>query len=107
MRVSKDNTELLMIAGLVGGALYLLYREAKKLSDSTIDTIAEPIANAIIDVTMPGRLKLTGYAFFPANGNRVAMSQLNIDPDSLQFYYLGVRYKIDRREGDDYIVVRV
>lgn len=106
MQISQTK-DLLLIA-LAGGALYLVWKAKEKIKegvDDFADAIAAPIADAYLNISMPGAVTLTGIARFP-NGYNVPMSKLSIDPDTLTFTHLGVRYKIDHREGDFYIVVR-
>lgn len=94
-----------LLIGAVGIGLYYLWK-SKEVVEKTLDeSVAAPIADAWTSVFMPGQLQLTGNALF-SNGYRVAMSQLNIDPTTLTFMHLGQRYRIDHREGNDYIVVR-
>lgn len=99
------KTQDMLTLGVGVVVAYLLWKSKEKIEKGA-DFIAEPIANTIIGITMPGELKLTGNALLP-NGYRVAMSQLNIDPSTLTFSHLGLRYRIDHREGNDYITVRI
>lgn len=94
-----------IVLGAAGAVLYALWKSKEQIEKSLDENIAAPIADAWLGITLPGNITLTGTAVFPA-GNRVAMSQLTIDPSTLTFIYLGQRYRIDHREGDNYIVVR-
>lgn len=101
--MSVDKIERYLMIGLLGVGAYLLWKSKEKI-DKGVDFIAEPIANAIIAVTMPGQLQLTGNVLF-SSGYRVSINQLNVNPTTLTFSHLGQRYRIDHREGNDYIAV--
>lgn len=105
----KIKPETLGLFALAGGAVYLLWKAQEKIkqaADDVGDAIAAPIADSWLNIFMPGNVTLTGIAKFPS-GYQVPMSQLSINSETLTFTHLGVRYKIDHREGDFYIVVRI
>lgn len=94
-----------VVLGAAGAVLYALWKSKEKVETTLDENVAAPIANAWLNIFMPGHITLTGTAVFPT-GYRVAMSQLTVDPSTLTFNHLGQRYRIDHREGDNYIVVR-
>lgn len=98
------RTSDLIVLGALGAGLYYLSKKKDEVEKGLDEYVAAPIADAWISIFMPGHITLTGTAVFP-NGYKVSMSQLNIDPTTLTFNHLGQRYRIDHREGDNYIVV--
>lgn len=103
----KDQNLLLMALGI--GAIYLIWKAKETIKegvDDAANAIAQPIADGWLSIFMPGNVTLTGVARFP-NGYRVEMSKLSIDPATMTFVHLGRKYRIDHREGNEYIVVPI
>lgn len=104
MKVS-DVKDVIMIAAVIA-AVVVIYRAYKKATEpgGFIDNVlASPIATAFTTATLPGAVEVTGYAVLP-NGNRVPMSGLYVGTD-LTFDYLGKRYKVTARKGNEYQTV--
>ena len=106
VRIKNDDW---LLVGAGATVLYLLWKakdDIKKGIENVSDAFAIPISSTIIEHTLPGAIKLTGTAVLQPSGYRIAMSDLNIEPDTLTFYFTGIKYRIVRREGDNYIAER-
>lgn len=89
------------LIAVVVAVLYYLWRNAQKVGD----TIASPIADAITGVLLPGDVQLQGMVRLP-NGQLVSFGALDmIQPSTLTFVFNGARYRIDHRDGSNYIAV--
>lgn len=97
--MDRDTGTFLIVGGAVAAVLYFLKGKIEKGADD----LSKPIADAILAVTLPGDVTVLGRVKLP-NGVQLGMSQLNIGP-GLTFTYLGMPYKIVRREGAFYIAV--
>lgn len=91
----------LLALGVVVALYYLLKREGA----AAVDTVAGAIADPIIGAILPGAVEVLGEVILPT-GARIAMASLQVDRN-LQFNYLGLRYRIVRREGANYIAERL
>lgn len=91
----------LLALGVVVALYYLLKREGA----AAVDSVAGAIADPIIDMILPGAVEVLGDVILPT-GARIAMSNMQVDRN-LEFTYLGLRYRIVRREGPNYIAERL
>jgi hypothetical protein len=86
----------------------ILYRKFSKVADKAVDAVSSGIAAPIIAIDEAlgdGPVTVAGRAVLP-NGQRVPLSQINLNPDAT-FSYGGVRYKLTgRRPDNDYDAVR-
>jgi hypothetical protein len=97
-----DPTDWTVLAGVglgVGFVVYLI-SSVKKGTEKVVDTIAEPIADAILAVTLPGQVRLVGRVILP-NGYEIPLNDVRPD-SSLRFRYGGLTYQIVERNGDAY-----
>lgn len=89
------------IVAAIIGVLYYLWKNAQKASN----VIAAPIADAIIGATLPGDVQIQGMIKLP-DGRALSFSAIDmLNPNTLTFTFGGARYRIDRREGSNYIAV--
>lgn len=101
---AKQNPLLIAALLVAGVAAYYLVKKIGGAGAAAVDAVSSGIAGAIIGATLPGDVEVTGQVLLPT-GARLAMNSLTIDSKTLQFTYLGQRYRIARREGANYIAV--
>jgi len=102
MTLTQGTQERLIVAGVIGIALYFVWKKATDLTAPISDTIAD----AIIGVTLPGDVQVLGAIVLP-NGTQIPVNGLAIDAQA-RFTYQGLRYQLTGRDSfNRYTAVRV
>lgn len=103
---AKQNALTLAVLLAAGVAVYIIIKKIGGAGGAAVDGISKAIADAYLAATLPDAVEVTGQVILPT-GVRLAMNSLALDSKTLQFSYQGVRYKIARREGANYIAVTI
>lgn len=97
----KVNWTNIAIAGIGAGVVLYLFGQAKKGGEALINTVAKPIADSILFLTLPGEVRLRGDVVFP-DGSRILINDVRLD-DEARFVYRGVRWQIYSRNGASFL----
>lgn len=94
--------DIAIVLAIVAAVWYVrkMWMEAQAALD---ETVAAPIADAIVDATLPGDVEVLGTVTMPG-GAQISMGQLYVMSD-MTFEYNKRRYKITGRTGNRYTAV--